>query len=166
MEGTTDITRTILLGKPTKEQQKYYTAVLRGNLNLCNATFLYGCSGVALDYAAREPLWEMGCDYNHGTGHGVGYLLNVHEGNNNAFRYRILSGPGKNPVLEAGMITSDEPGIYLEGKFGIRLENLILCVKKEKNEFGQFMGFEPLTYVPFDRAAIDISQMNQKRLHA
>lgn len=163
MEGTTDITRTILLGKPTKEQQKYYTAVLRGNLNLCNATFLYGCSGVALDYAAREPLWEMGCDYNHGTGHGVGYLLNVHEGNN-AFRYRILPGPGKNPVLEAGMITSDEPGIYLEGKFGIRLENLILCVKKEKNEFGQFMGFEPLTYVPFDRAAIDISQMNQKEI--
>lgn len=162
LEGTTDITRTILLGgRATAEQKKYYTAVLRGNLNLCGAKFMYGCSGVALDYAARQPLWEMGCDFNHGTGHGVGYLLNVHEAPN-AFRYRILSGPGQNAVLEEGMITSDEPGIYLEGKYGIRLENLILCVKREKNEFGQFMGFEPLTLVPFDRDAIDAEQMSEK----
>lgn len=164
LEGTTDITRTVLLGaEATEEQKKYYTAVLRGNLNLCAAKFLYGCSGVALDYAARQPLWEMGCDFNHGTGHGVGYLLNVHEGPNNIC-YRIINGPGKNPVFEEGMITSDEPGIYLEGKFGIRLENLILCVKKEKNEFGQFMGFEPLTFVPFDRNAIDVRQMSTKEL--
>lgn len=164
LEGTTDVTRTILLGgKATSEQKKYYTAVLRGNLNLCAAKFMYGCSGVALDYAARQPLWEMGCDYNHGTGHGVGYLLNVHEAPN-AFRYRILKEPGQNAVLEEGMITSDEPGIYLAGKYGIRLENLILCVKKEKNEFGQFMGFEPLTFVPFDRDAIDTEQMSQKEL--
>jgi len=162
LEGTTDITRTILLGgKATAEQKKYYTAVLRGNLNLCAARFLYGCSGVALDYAARQPLWEMGCDYNHGTGHGVGYLLNVHEAPN-AFRYRILDELGQNVILEEGMITSDEPGIYLEGKYGIRLENLILCVKREKNEFGQFMGFEPLTMVPFEREAIDVEQMNEK----
>lgn len=162
LEGTTDITRTILLGnKPTAEQKKYYTAVLRGNLNLCAAKFLYGCTGVAIDYAARQPLWEMGCDFNHGTGHGVGYLLNVHEGPNNIC-YRIANGPDRNAVLEEGMITSDEPGIYLEGKFGIRLENLILCVKKEKNEFGQFMGFEPLTFVPFDRDAIAPEQMNEK----
>lgn len=164
LEGTTDVTRTILLGgKATAGQKKYYTAVLRGNLNLCAAKFKYGCSGVALDYAARQPLWEMGCDYNHGTGHGVGYLLNVHE-SPNAFRYRILKEPGENAVLEEGMITSDEPGIYLAGKYGIRLENLILCVKKEKNEFGQFMGFEPLTFVPFDREAIDVGQMSQKEL--
>lgn len=164
LEGTTDITRTILLGgKATKEQKKYYTAVLRGNLNLMAAKFMYGCSGVALDYAARQPLWEMGCDYNHGTGHGVGYLLNVHEAPN-AFRYRILKEPGQNAVLEEGMITSNEPGIYLAGKYGIRLENLILCVKKEKNEFGQFMGFEPLTFVPFDREAIDVEQMSPKEL--
>lgn len=164
LEGTTDITRTILLGgKATKEQKKYYTAVLRGNLNLMAVKFKYGCSGVALDYAARQPLWEMGCDYNHGTGHGVGYLLNVHEAPN-AFRYRILKEPGQNAVLEEGMITSDEPGIYLPGKYGIRLENLILCVKKEKNEFGQFMGFEPLTFVPFDRDAIDVEQMTSKEL--
>lgn len=162
LQGTTDITRTILLGdKATEEQKKYYTAVLRGNLNLAAAKFIYGCSGVALDYAARQPLWEMGCDFNHGTGHGVGYLLNVHEAPN-AFRYKILRGPGQNAVLEEGMITSDEPGIYLEGKFGIRLENLILCVKREKNEYGQFMGFEPLTLVPFDRDAIDIEQMSVK----
>lgn len=164
LEGTTDITRTILLGgKATAEQKKYYTAVLRGNLNLCAAKFMYGCSGVALDYAARQPLWEMGCDFNHGTGHGVGYLLNVHEAPN-AFRYKILKGPGQNAVLEEGMITSDEPGFYLAGKYGIRLENLILCVKKEKNEFGQFMGFEPLTMVPFDRDAIDVEQMSRKEL--
>ena len=164
LEGTTDITRTILLGgKATKEQKKYYTAVLRGNLNLAAAKFMYGCSGVALDYAARQPLWEMGCDYNHGTGHGVGYLLNVHEAPN-AFRYRILKEPGQNAVLEEGMITSNEPGIYLAGKYGIRLENLILCVKKEKNEFGQFMGFEPLTFVPFDRDAIAVEQMSVKEI--
>lgn len=164
LEGTTDITRTILLGgKATAEQKKYYTAVLRGNLNLLAAKFMHGCSGVALDYAARQPLWEMGCDFNHGTGHGVGYLLNVHEAPN-GFSYKIQKGPGKNAVLEEGMITSDEPGIYLTGKYGIRLENLILCVKREKNEFGQFMGFEPLTFVPFDRDAIDAEQMSGKEL--
>lgn len=162
LQGTTDITRTLLLGeRATEEQKKYYTAVLRGNIGLCAAKFLYGCSGVALDYAARQPLWELGCNFEHGTGHGVGYLLNVHEGPN-AFRYKILAGPGQNPVLEEGMITSDEPGIYLEGRFGIRLENLILCVKREKNEYGQFMGFEPLTLVPFEREAIDTEQLSRK----
>lgn len=162
--GTTDVTRTILLGgEATRDQKKHYTAVLRGNLNLCAAKFLYGCSGVALDYAARQPLWDLGLDYNHGTGHGVGCLLNVHEGPN-AFGYKIANGPGKNPVLEAGMITSDEPGLYLEGAYGIRLENLILCVEREKNEFGRFMGFEPLTFVPFERAAIDVEQMSRREI--
>lgn len=163
LEGTTDITRTIMLGEADDEQKKYYTAVLRGNLNLCATHFKYGCSGVALDYIARKPLWDMGCDFNHGTGHGVGYLLNVHEPPN-AFRYRIIPVPGENEVLEEGMITSDEPGIYLEGKFGIRLENLILCVKREKTEFGQFMGFEQLTFVPFDRDAIDKAQMSEEEI--
>lgn len=162
--GTTDVTRTILLGgNATSDQKKHYTAVLRGNLNLCAARFLYGCSGVALDYAARQPLWELGLDYNHGTGHGVGCLLNVHE-EPNAIRYRIVNEPGKNPPLEAGMITSNEPGLYLEGQYGIRLENLILCVKREKNQFGQFMGFEPLTLVPFERDAIDVEQMSQREI--
>ena len=162
LEGTTDVTRTILIGNnATDEQKKYYTAVLRGNLNLCNAHFMYGCSGVSLDYLARQPLWDMGCNYNHGTGHGVGYLLNVHEPPN-AFRFRVLPFAGENAVLEEGMITSDEPGMYFEGKFGIRLENLILCVKHEKTNYGQFMGFEPLTYVPFDKDVIDTKQMSDK----
>ncbi len=164
LEGTTDITRTILLGqKADAEQKKYYTAVLRGNLNLCAAKFIYGCTGITLDYAARQPLWEIGCDFNHGTGHGVGYLLNVHEAPN-AFRYKILKDPNQNAVLEEGMITSDEPGIYLAGKYGIRLENLILCVKREQNAFGQFMGFEPLTMVPFERDAVEPSLMGSEEL--
>lgn len=162
LEGTTDITRTILLGKEaTKEQKKYYTAVLCGNLRLAAAKFKHGCSGVSLDYLARQPLWELGCDYNHGTGHGVGYLLNVHEPPN-AFRYRILKEADQNAVLEEGMITSDEPGFYLSGQYGIRLENLILCVKREKTEYGQFMGFEPLTFVPFEKDAIDFEQMTKE----
>lgn len=160
--GTTDITRTIFLGtEATSEQKRYYTAVLRGNLNLCAAKFIYGCSGIALDYAARKPLWDMGLDFNHGTGHGVGCFLNVHE-RANAFRYKISNESGGNPVLEEGMITSDEPGLYLEGQYGIRLENLILCVKREKNEFGQFMGFAPLTFVPFDRRAIEATLMSEE----
>lgn len=162
LEGTTDITRTIWTGgHASAEQKKLYTAVLRGNLNLCDAHFLHGCSGVSLDYIARKPLWDMGYDYNHGTGHGVGYLLNVHEAPN-AFRFRLLPCPDENAVLEEGMVTSDEPGVYIEGKFGIRLENLILCVKREKTQYGQFMGFEPLTFVPFDKELIDISLMDAK----
>lgn len=162
LEGTTDITRTIWTGGyASAEQKKLYTAVLRSNLNLCDAHFLHGCSGVSLDYIARKPLWDMGYDYNHGTGHGVGYLLNVHEAPN-AFRFRLLPCPDENAVLEDGMVTSDEPGVYIEGKFGIRLENLILCVKREKTPYGQFMGFEPLTFVPFDKELIDINLMDAK----
>ncbi len=164
LEGTTDITRTVYTGKlADSEHKKYYTAVLRGNLNLAAANFLYGCSGVALDILARKPLWDMGCDFNHGTGHGVGYLLNVHEAPN-AFRYKISGAHGGNPVLTEGMITSDEPGIYLENKFGIRLENLILCKKKTCNEYGQFMGFQVLTQVPFDRSSIEPKLMSSDEI--
>ena len=137
LEGTTDITRTIVLGPVTEKEKKYFTAVLRGNLNLAAAKFKYGCTGLNLDYLARGPLWELGEDYNHGTGHGVGYLLNVHEGPN-SFRWKNLPG-NPAPVLEEGMITSDEPGYYLENEFGIRHENLVLCKKAEKTPFGQFM---------------------------
>ena len=145
LEGTTDITRTIVLGTVTEKEKKYFTAVLRGNLNLAAAKFKYGCTGLNLDYLARGPLWELGEDYNHGTGHGVGYLLNVHEGPN-SFRWKNLPG-NPAPVLEEGMITSDEPGYYLENEFGIRHENLVLCKKAEKTPFGQFMCFESLTMV-------------------
>lgn len=160
LEGTTDITRTIVLGPVTAKEKKFFTAVLRGNLNLAAAKFKYGCTGLNLDYLARGPLWELGEDYNHGTGHGVGYLLNVHEGPN-SFRWKNLPG---NPasVLEEGMITSDEPGYYLENEFGIRHENLVLCKKAEKTSFGQFMCFEPLTMVPFDLEGINPEEMTER----
>ena len=155
-EGTTDTTRTIVMGPVTDEQKKFFTAVLRGMLNLGNAKFRYGCTGVNLDYLARGPLWELGQDFNHGTGHGVGYLLNVHEGPN-SFRWKVV--PGNNAVLEEGMITSDEPGYYVEDGYGIRHENMIVCKKAEKTQFGQFMCFEFLTMVPFDLDAVVPEQM-------
>ena len=160
LEGTTDITRTIVLGPVTAKEKKFFTAVLRGNLNLAAAKFNYGCTGLNLDYLARGPLWELGEDYNHGTGHGVGYLLNVHEGPN-SFRWKNLPG-NPAPVLEEGMITSDEPGYYLENEFGIRHENLVLCKKAEKTSFGQFMCFEPLTMVPFDLEGINPEEMTER----
>lgn len=160
LEGTTDITRTIVLGPVTDKEKKYFTAVLRGNLNLAAAKFKYGCTGLNLDYLARGPLWELGEDYNHGTGHGVGYLLNVHEGPN-SFRWKNLPG-NLAPVLEEGMITSDEPGYYLENEFGIRHENLVLCKNAEKTSFGQFMCFEPLTMVPFDLEGINPEEMTER----
>lgn len=160
LEGTTDITRTIVLGPVTAKEKKFFTAVLRGNLNLAAAKFKYGCTGLNFDYLARGPLWELGEDYNHGTGHGVGYLLNVHEGPN-SFRWKNLPG-NPAPVLEEGMITSDEPGYYLENEFGIRHENLVLCKKAEKTSFGQFMCFEPLTMVPFDLEGINPEEMTER----
>ncbi len=158
LEGTTDITRTIALGPCSDEEKKYYTAVLRGHLALAAAHFPYGIRGVNLDCLARGPLWEVGLNYNHGTGHGVGYFLNVHEGPN-SFRWKIIDGKTDSAVLEEGMITSNEPGFYEEGKFGIRTENLIVCVKAEKTEYGQFMEFKNLTMVPMDIDAIDMSMM-------
>ena len=149
LEGSTDITRTIALGELTEKEQKYFTLVLKGHLRLSDAKFHYGCCGQNLDYLAREPLWRLGEDYNHGTGHGVGYLLNIHEGPN-SFRWKSSSA-----VLEEGMITSNEPGYYVENEFGIRHENLIVCKKAEKTAYGQFMCFENLTMVPFDLDAIN-----------
>lgn len=161
LEGTTDITRTIVLGETTEKEKAYFTRVLRGNLNLAAAKFPYGATGKNLDYLARGPLWEVGQDYNHGTGHGVGFLLNVHEGPNN-INWRVRPG-GKEPcVLEEGMVTSDEPGFYVENEFGIRHENLIVCKKMEKTEFGQFMGFETLTLVPFDLDAVVPEFLSEK----
>lgn len=158
LEGSTDITRTVVLGPVTDKEKKYFTAVLRGNLNLGAAKFKYGCTGLNLDYIAREPLWEMGEDYNHGTGHGIGYLLNVHEGPNSIRWKNIAGSPAA--VLEEGMLTSDEPGYYLENEFGIRHENIVLCKKAEKTSFGQFMCFEYLTMVPFDLDGVDPEQMS------
>lgn len=150
-EGSTDITRTIALGGLTDEEKKMYTSVCIGNLALANARFLYGCSGLNLDILCREPLWKQGIDYKCGTGHGNGYLLNVHEGPN-AFRWRNKGVPSA--VLEEGMVTTDEPGVYMEGRYGIRIENELICVRDCKNEYGQFMRFENITYVPMDLDAI------------
>jgi Xaa-Pro aminopeptidase len=163
LEGTTDITRTIALGPVTAEMKADFTRVARANLNLMYARFLYGCSGMNLDILAREPFWEAGLDFKHGTGHGIGHVLNVHEGPN-GFRWRRSPDRSEHAVLEEGMITSDEPGIYLEGKYGIRLENEILCRKGEKNEYGQFMYFENLTFVPFDLECIDPTQMDRSEI--
>lgn len=158
LEGTTDITRTFALGPLTEQMKADYTRVLRSNLALMNAVFLYGCTGRNLDILAREPLWEAGLDYKHGTGHGVGYILNVHEGPN-AFRWQRR---GEETALEEGMITTDEPGLYLEGQYGIRLENELACRCGKKNEYGQFMYFENLTFVPFDLDAVDADQMTDR----
>lgn len=151
-QGTTDITRTVAIGEISREQKECYTAVLCGNLRLGNAYFKYGTSGTHLDYLAREPLWRLGLDYNHGTGHGVGYLLNVHEGPQGIRQREIENHIGT--ILQEGMITSNEPGVYIEGEYGIRLENLILCQCDKQTEAGDFMRFETLTMVPFDRDAI------------
>ena len=161
LEGTTDITRTVALGNITPEMKKYFTAVLKGNLNLLSAKCKKGCTGINFDYLAREPLWEMGMDYNHGTGHGVGYYLNVHEAPN-GFRYKQVPERNESAAFEEGMITSDEPGLYLEGKYGIRLENLIVCEKYMENEYGEFLQFKPLTFVPFDLDAVEPSLMTEK----
>lgn len=159
-EGTTDITRTIVLGPLTQEQKMHFTLVLASMLRLGASKFLSGCRGVTLDYVAREPLWRRGLDFNHGTGHGVGYLLNVHE-RPNRISFRVKDSLKDNAVLQEGMITSDEPGIYIEGSHGIRTENLVLCRKEEKNQFGQFLGFEYLTWVPIDREGIDLAYLTE-----
>ena len=150
--GTTDITRTFVLGPISDIQKKHFTMVVKSNLNLANVKFLYGCNGISLDVICREPIWKENLDYQCGTGHGVGYLLNVHEGPN-SFRWQYR--PGFDNPFEAGMITTDEPGIYLQDQYGIRTENELICFKGEKNQYGQFMGFENITYVPIDLDGID-----------
>lgn len=159
LRGTTDITRTVIVGKPTEKMKKYYTAVLKGNIALSGAVFREGTSGKSLDIYARKPLWEIGLDYNHGTGHGVGYLLNVHEGPQSI----SVNAPKAYP-FKPGMITSDEPGVYIEGKFGIRTENLTVCTEKEETEFGKFLGFEVLTMVPYDRDLIDLTMLDDQEI--
>lgn len=160
-EGTTDITRTIAMGPVTDEEKEHFTLVLMSMLRLGDVKFLHGCRGLSLDYAAREPLWRRGLNYEHGTGHGVSYLSSVHE-RPNGIRFKMVPERQDNAVMEAGMITSDEPGVYIEGSYGIRTENLVLCVEDEKNEYGQFLRFEYLTYVPIDLEVIDREIMTER----
>lgn len=151
LEGSTDITRTVALGNIPVEQKKHFTIVARGMLRLANAVFLYGSSGVTLDVLAREVFWKEQLNFNHGTGHGVGYLMNIHEPPIN-FRWREGERPSQ--IFEENMVITDEPGIYIEGSHGIRLENELLVRKDVKNEYGQFMRFEILTFVPIDLDAL------------
>ncbi|WP_113920844.1 aminopeptidase P family protein [Alkalibaculum bacchi] len=149
--GTTDITRTIVLGLLTKEEKRDFTLVLKGHIALSSAKFLHGATGSNLDVLARGPIWEVGLDYKCGTGHGVGFFLNVHEGP------QSLSKTPNKIILEKGMILTNEPGIYNEGKYGIRTENMMIVVEDEETEYGAFLKFEPITYCPIDLDGIDMN---------
>lgn len=161
MEGTTDITRTIAIGPLTQEEKEHYTLVLISMLRLGAVKFPYGARGLTLDYAARQVFWDRGLNFNHGTGHGVGYLLNVHE-RPVGIRWKMVPERMDSCVLEPGMITSNEPGIYIEGSHGIRTENLMLCVEDETNEYGRFLRFEYLTYAPIDLDGVDKTLMTPR----
>lgn len=153
MGGTTDVTRTIVLGEVTEEEKKIFSLVSAATLRLADTVFLEGATGRNLDIVARQDLWKAHLDYKHGTGHGIGYILNVHEGPQRiSWQYKKET---KEYALRAGMLTSDEPGMYFAGKFGVRTENILEVVKEEENEYGTFLGFRHLTWVPIDREALD-----------
>lgn len=158
-EGSTDITRTVALGEVSQVEKDHFTTVAVSMLNLADARFLYGCSGMNLDYVAREPFWRQNLNFNHGTGHGVGYLGNIHEPPA-GFRWQFR--PNEIQPFEENMIITDEPGIYIEGSHGIRTENELLVRRGEKNEYGQFMYFEPVTFVPIDLDAVNPALMTEK----
>lgn len=157
-EGTTDITRTISLGDNTDELKKHFTLVLRSMFNFSSAKFLEGMSGRNLDVLARINIWKEGIDYRCGTGHGVGHVLSVHENPPSISYHKSVVSE---EAIKPGMIFSDEPGIYLEGKYGIRCENEVLCVKDELNEYGQFLRFETMTLCPFDLELIDTKYLDE-----
>ncbi|MEJ8733352.1 MULTISPECIES: aminopeptidase P family protein [Mediterraneibacter] len=159
LEGSTDITRTIAIGEIPQEQKEHFTLVAASMLRLSDARFLYGCTGETLDYAAREPFWRENLDFNHGTGHGVGYLGNIHEP---PIAFRWKSGKNSLPPLEENMVITDEPGLYITGAYGIRLENELLVRAGEKNAYGQFMYFETLTFVPIDLDAVEPEKLDER----
>ena len=154
LDGTTDITRTFVLGNITEEEKRDFTLVLKGHINLSKAKFLKGATGCNLDILAREPLWEQGLDYKCGTGHGVGFFLNVHEGPQG------IRPNGNTVPLEPGMILTNEPGVYKEGKFGIRIENIMVVVRAKSNDCGEFYRFETISYCPIDLNGVDVALSN------
>lgn len=162
-EGTTDITRTVALGPVSNEVKKYFTLVLKSMLNLSSLVFIRGLSGKQIDVIARKDLWAEGLDYRHGTGHGVGHMLSVHEGPPN-IRYMSTDSGNENVIIKPGMIFSDEPGVYFDGEFGIRCENLLLCKSFTKNEYGEFLKFDTLTMVPFDLNLIDKRYLDENSI--
>lgn len=159
LDGTTDITRTFILGNITEEEKRDFTLVLKGHIALSTAKFLKGTTGVNLDILARRPLWNYGIDYKCGTGHGVGYFLNVHEGPQG------IRPEGNSTVLKPGMIITNEPGVYKEGKHGIRIENTLLVVKDiNSEEFGEFYKFKTISYCPIDLNGVVIEMLtNEER---
>lgn len=157
-EGTTDITRTVTLGNPTAEEIRDYTLTLKGHINLFLTKFLKGTCGCHLDVMARSAMWKEGIDFKHGTGHGVGYCLGVHEGPMSISKAII------NVPLQPGMVISNEPGIYKEGKHGIRIENLVTVTEYKTTQFGQFFGFMNLTLCPYERELIDVSLLSDEEL--
>jgi Xaa-Pro aminopeptidase len=161
LNGTTDITRTIAIGRPTPYQKRDFTLVLKGNIDLAMAKIPAETKGIQLDILARKALWEQGLNYGHGTGHGVGFCLNVHEGPQSI-------SPGdrdeSKTVIEPGMLISDEPAVYREGEYGIRIENLILCYEDEETEFGQFLKFDTVSLCYIDKSLIDICLLDQKEI--
>lgn len=161
LDGTTDITRTIALGFPTRQQKRDFTLVLKGTIGLACTKFPAGTKGYQIDILARKALWENGLNYGHGTGHGVGFCLNVHEGPQN-----IGQGHGGDLKIsiESGMIISDEPAVYREGEYGIRIENLILCTEDKESEFGKFLRFETVSLCYIDKSLIDISLLDKKEI--
>ena len=159
--GTTDVTRTIVLGPVTQEQKMHYTLVAGAMLQLTAARWLYGCTGRNLDILARQRLWNIGLDYQCGTGHGVGYILNVHEGPQN-LRWKFVGGLEEVP-FEEGMDITNEPGVYIQDSHGIRIENVMVARNDLKNEYGQFMHFETLTWVPIDMDAIDENYLTEEQ---
>jgi Xaa-Pro aminopeptidase len=158
IDGTTDITRTIALGPVTDRQRHIYTLVLKGHIQLQLLRFPDGASGTQLDAIARSPLWHEGLNFLHGTGHGVGAYLNVHEG---PHQIRMEYRPAP---LHAGMTVTDEPGIYIEGQFGVRIENVLLTQPWRETDFGRFLQFETLTLCPIDTAPLDISLLTPEEL--
>jgi Xaa-Pro aminopeptidase len=157
LDGTTDITRTFVLGKLTSEEKRDFTLVLKGHIALATAKFLKGTTGMNLDILARRPLWNYRIDYKCGTGHGVGYFLNVHEGPQG------IRPEGNTTALEKGMIITNEPGVYKEGKHGIRIENTLLVVEDMKSEeFGEFYKFNTISYCPIDLNGVDIYMLTNE----
>ncbi len=159
--GTTDITRTLLFGEATQEQKEDYTLVLKGHLALCSQIFPKGTTGVQLDILAHQYLWQRGMNYFHGTGHGVGFRLSVHEGPQ---RISANFGKGRPVALEKGMVVSDEPGLYKEGRHGIRIENLIAVTEAMTTEFGEFYTFETLTACPYERDLIRKEMLTEQEI--
>jgi len=161
LDGTTDITRTIAIGKPDLRQKKDFTLVLKGHISLAMAKFPAGTKGYQLDMIARRALWENGHNYGHGTGHGVGFCLNVHE---TPPSISPLAGTGSRASIEPGMLISNEPAVYREGEYGIRTENLILCYEDEETEFGKFLKFETLSLCYIDTNLIDKDLLDEREI--